>query len=592
MKNGPPGPYRASALRALLRYAVPHKLVLLTALGLTLVGSVLALAQPLFTEKIITRLGADGEVRWLAAGLFGLVFLSLALTACETWLTERTSERIVLDVRRGLIRRLIHLRIGELDRSEPADLTSRITSDSTMVQYAATSGAIKLVDGALHLLTSIVIMAILSPSLLLVTLGVLVIALVAVLVAFPRMRAAVTTGQEAVGALGASMDRALGAIRTVKASNAEQREIDRADQAAERAYAAALTGARYQVFVTVVTALALQLSFLAVIGMGGVLVAQQDITVATLIAFLLYLFNLGTPVVALIDGATSLHQGLGAMVRIQAVEDMELERHDGPVWAATRSMPATVTFHDVSFGYPGRGSTLSGICFTARAGAVTALVGPSGAGKTTVFSLIERFYEPTAGRITLDGVSIAGQPREAVRRRLAYVEQDTPMLAGTFRENLTYAAPDTDAATILQVLERTQLLDLVAGLPDGLDTDIGARGLALSGGERQRLAVARALLRKPDVLLLDEMTSHLDTRSEVAMRELVTQVARECTVILIAHRLGTVTMADEIVVLDAGMVRAVGSHDQLLQNDSLYQELVRTQLTPSDTDIDAGSLVP
>lgn len=590
MKKGPPGPYRASALRALLRYAAPHKAVLLTALGFTLASSVLALAQPLFTERIITRLGADEEVRWLAAGMVALIVLALALTACETWLTERTSERIVLDVRRGLIRRLIRLRISELDRSEPADLTSRITSDSTMVQYAATGGAIKLVDGALHLLASIVIMAILSPTLLIVALGVLALALVAVLVVFPRMRAAVTTGQEAVGALGASMDRALGAIRMVKASNAEQREIDRADGAAARAYDAALTGVRYQVFVTVVTALALQVSFLAVIGMGGVLVAHGDITVATLIAFLLYLFNLGTPVIALLDGATSLHQGLGAMVRIHAVDSMELEKHEGPVWAPTHSLPAAVTFHNVSFGYPGRGSTLSGVSFTAPAGGVTALVGPSGAGKTTVFSLMERFYEPTAGQITLDGVNIAGQPREVVRQRLAYVEQDTPMLAGTFRENLTYAAPDTDPAIIHDVLKRTQLLDLVVGLPDGLDTDIGARGLALSGGERQRLAIARALLRRPDVLLLDEMTAHLDTRSEAAMRELVVEVARDCTVILIAHRLGTVTMADEIVVLDAGMVRVVGTHHQLLQTDSLYQELVRTQLTPSDTDVE--SLVP
>jgi ABC-type multidrug transport system fused ATPase/permease subunit len=583
------GRYRPSALRALLKYARPHLGVLLGALALTLASSVLALTQPLLTERIITRLGAGDSVRGLAIALFAFILFSLLLTAVESWLTERTSERIVLDVRRGLIRRLIRLRISEVDRSEPADLTSRLTADSTMVQYAATSGAIKLVDGTLHLIAAVVIMAVLSPMLLGVTAGVLVVALVAVVVVFPRVRAAVTRGQEAVGELGASMDRALGAIRTVKASGAEEREIERADKAAVRSYDAALTGVRYQVFISVVTGLAMQASFLAVIGLGGVLVARQDITVAVLIAFLLYLFNLGTPIVALLDGATSLHQGLGAMVRIQQVEEMDVE----PATATApppRRIPS-LAFENVSFGYGDRGEILAGVTFTAPAGGITALVGPSGAGKTTLFSLVERFYEPTAGRILLGGDDISGQPRELVRQQIAYVEQDTPMLAGTLRENLTYAAPDADDAAIVDVLERTQLAGLVSGMPDGIDTDIGTRGLALSGGERQRLAVARALLRRPGVLLLDEMTAHLDSRSEAVMREVIAEVARDCTVLLIAHRLHTVTMADNIVVLDAGLVRAAGTHRELLHSDHLYQELVHNQLLTADDELTTGSLV-
>jgi ABC-type multidrug transport system fused ATPase/permease subunit len=215
----------------------------------------------------------------------------------------------------------------------------------------------------------------------------------------------------------------------------------------------------------------------------------------------------------------------------------------------------------------------------APAGGVTALVGPSGSGKTTVFSLLQRFYEPDSGRVLLDGTDIATLSRAEVRRRIAYVEQDTPMLAGTLRENLLYAAPDAAEDEVTRVLRDTLLDALVARLPEGLDTQVGARGLALSGGERQRLAIARALLRRPQVLLLDEATAHLDGLSETALRHTVERAAEHCTVLLIAHRLSTVTSADHMVLLAGGRVRDHGRHGELLGRDELYRDLAATQLT-------------
>jgi ABC-type multidrug transport system fused ATPase/permease subunit len=578
--------YSSHALRSLLRYAWPHRLVLGIALALTLGSSGMALAQPLITEQIITRLTVGDGVRDLLLVLLAFVLFSLGLTALQTWLAERTAERIVLDMRRGLIRRLIRIAIPELDRQQPADLTTRLTSDSSMIQHAATSGAIKLIDGSLHLIIAVVIMGFLNLKLLAVSGVVLVLATMAILFVLPKIQAAVFRGQEAVGEMGAAVDRALGAIRTVKANGAEEREIERADRAAGRAYQSAIMSIRYQVLISVVSGVALQVSFLAVIGLGGVLVAQREMTVATLIAFLLYLFNLGTPMVALIEGAMSLHTGLGAMLRIRTVEQMAVESDEPSAGDEPDVSVPSVALRDVTFHYDGRTDTLRDVSFTVQPRTVTALVGPSGAGKTTLFSLIQRFYEPASGQIALGGVDIAGRTRAQVRRRIAYVEQDTPMLAGTLRENLLYAAPEVDDAAIADVLTRTLLRDLVESLPDGLDTDIGTRGLALSGGERQRIAIARALLREPQVLLLDEMTAHLDTRSEEKMLQVIGEVAKDCTVILIAHRISTVTMADQIIVMEKGRVRATGRHADLVSSDSLYGELVRNNLlVPNEKDL-------
>jgi ATP-binding cassette subfamily C protein len=209
---------------------------------------------------------------------------------------------------------------------------------------------------------------------------------------------------------------------------------------------------------------------------------------------------------------------------------------------------------------------------------MTAFVGPSGAGKTTVFSMIERFYEPDSGRILLDGRDIRSWPLAALRAAIGYVEQDAPVLSGTLRENLRFGAPAAADAELHDVLVTTRLETMVSRLPDGLDTTVGHRGIKLSGGERQRIAIARALLRHPRLLLLDEVTSQLDAVNEAALRETIADAARSTTVLVVAHRLSTVTMADRIVVMDAGRVRAIGSHTDLVASDPLYGELAATQL--------------
>jgi ATP-binding cassette subfamily C protein len=273
--------------------------------------------------------------------------------------------------------------------------------------------------------------------------------------------------------------------------------------------------------------------------------------------------------------------GAAAVGRILAAHALPVEPEEepeAPHRETAAALPAAVVFEDVRFRYrPELPPVHLGVSFAIEPGGMTAFVGPSGAGKTTVFSLIERFYDPDAGRVLLDGVDVRDWPIAKLRAQIGYVEQDAPVLSGTLRENLLFGAPDAGEDELREVLATARLSSLVASLPEGLSTTVGHRGTKLSGGERQRIAVARALLRRPRLLLLDEATSQLDAVNEAALRDTIADAARTTTVLVVAHRLSTVTMADRIVVMDAGTVRAVGTHAELVATNPLYAELAATQ---------------
>jgi ABC-type multidrug transport system fused ATPase/permease subunit len=438
---------------------------------------------------------------------------------------------------------------------------------------------VQLFNGAITLLGAVVLMAVIDVPLLLVTVAVLATIGGAVGFVMPAIARATERAQEAVGEMGSVLERALGAIRTVKASGAEGREADAISAAADSAYGQGLKNARYQAVVGTSTGLVIQIAFLAVLGVGGARVATGALPVGDLIAFLLYLFYLVDPVAGVAQGAAQLQAGLAAVRRLDAVGRLAVE-HDDPVTAAARDDGPLVAFDEVGFRYRADGPpVLDRVSFTVPARGLMAIVGPSGAGKTTLFALLERFYEPAEGAIAFAGRDLRAWPRAELRAAIAYVEQEAPVLAGTLRANLLYAAPDASEEELSAVLATTRLEGVVAALPDGLETEVGARGTALSGGERQRIAIARALLRRPRLLLLDEASSQLDAVNEQALRAAVASAAAERAVVAIAHRLSTVVAADRILVLDGGVVRAQGTHRELVDGDELYRELAATQLT-------------
>ncbi|MGV9878560.1 ABC transporter ATP-binding protein [Streptomyces sp. NPDC003006] len=577
--------------RALYRHFRPHRGAVAFGALLTLIGAATGLAQPLAAKSLVDRLGGDGSITGILVLLTALVVLGTAIESFGAYILERSAESVVLAARRTLIGRLLRLRLAEVERTQPGDLMSRVTSDTTLLRAVTTQCVVSAVSGSLTFLATIVMMGLMDPVLLGVTLGVIVLIGGAVSVVMPKIARATRRAQEAVGTISTGLERAFGAFRTLKASGAERRESDVVQEAAREAWRHGVRSAKWQAVAWSSVNLAVQVSFLAVLGIGGARVASGAISVSTLVAFLLFLFYLIDPVSRMVEAASQYQVGSAAIARIVQAERLETEETDemeetegvgGPGreadTRATASGPASVAFDDVTFRYRDDLPYVHhGVSLDVPGPGMTAFVGPSGAGKTTVFGLIERFYEATGGRVLVDGKDVREWPLAELRATIGYVEQDAPVLAGTVRENLLFAAPDATEAEVREVLVRARLDRVVERLPEGLDTLVGHRGSKLSGGERQRVAIARALLRKPRLLLLDEATSQLDAVNELALRDVVAEVSREVTVLVVAHRLSTVMLADRIVVMDAGKVRAVGTHAELVAADPLYGELAATQ---------------
>ncbi|MDW8805072.1 ABC transporter ATP-binding protein [Streptomyces scabiei] len=570
-------------VRALYTYVRPHRWAVALGLLCALVGAAGGLLQPLATKALVDRLASGGTVAGILIALTVLVVLGTAVEAFGAYVLERTAESVVLAARRTVVGRLLRLRIAEWERIPPGDLMSRVTSDTTLLRAVSTQAVVSAATGAVAFVAAVVMMAFLDVVLLGVTLGVVVLVGGATMLVMPRIARATERSQEAVGEISVALERAFGAFRTVKASGAEARETARVDAAARRAWRHGVKSAKWEAVAGSADELAVQLAFLAVLAVGGARVASGEIPVSTLIAFLLYLFYLIEPVSRLVEAVSSYQEGAAAISRITQVEHLATEPADREPVSLPRqgaaSGPASVRFEDVSFRYrPGLPHVHQQVSFEVPGSGMTAFVGPSGAGKSTVFALIERFHEAAGGRILVDGKDVQDWCLAELRSAIGYVEQDAPVLAGTLRENLVFAAPGATDDDIREVLARTKLDGLAERLPHGLDTPVGHRGSKLSGGERQRIAIARALLRRPRLLLLDEATSQLDAVNELALRDVITEVARETTVLVVAHRLSTVTGADRIVVMDAGRVRVVGTHKELVTEDALYAQLAATQL--------------
>ncbi|MET8792091.1 ABC transporter ATP-binding protein [Streptomyces pseudogriseolus] len=567
------------AWRLLLSYVRPHRWALLGGALLSLATGATGLALPLVARQLIDDLAHDRAVTGALLLMSALVIGNTVLGAVGSYVLRRAAESVVLGARRTLSSYLLRLRIAAVDRTEPGDLMARVTSDTTLLREVTTDSLIGLGTGGLTLVATVALMGYVEPVLLAVTLGVLALAGVLLGVVVPRIRRASKQAQDAVGVMGASLERVLGALRTVKASGAEPREERALHDAARESWRMSVRAAKWSAAAGNTAGLAMQLAFITVLAVGGARVATGAVDIGTLVAFLLFVFYLMSPISQVVGAVTQYQAGSAALARIQEALRLPAEPAAPPAaLPSPGAAPAAVAFTDVRFRYADDLPYVHhGVTFTVPAQGLTAFVGPSGAGKTTVFSLIERFYDPESGVITVDGRDLAHWDLPELRAAIGYVEQDAPVLSGSLRDNLLLGNPDADEGTLTRVLKTTRLDGLVARLPDGLDTLVGHRGTKLSGGERQRVAIARALLRRPRLLLLDEATSQLDAVNEAALRDTVADVARTTTVLVVAHRLSTVTAADRIVVMDAGRVRAVGTHRELVAADPLYAELAAMQ---------------
>ncbi len=592
-----------ASFRQLLPYLAEHRGVLAVVVALSLVGAGASLLQPLLVSQVIGFVQHGQALGMLVWALVGLVLASAVISGIQHYLLQRTGTSVVLSARRQLVQRMLRLPIAEFDQRRTGDLVSRVGSDSTLLYAVVTQGLVDAIGGAVLFLGALIAMLVIDPVLLGLTVGVIAVSVVAVVLLSGRVRTASRQQQEKVGDLAASVERSISAIRTVRASNATARETDAVVEDAVGAYHAGVRVAKISSLIVPLSAIALQVSLLVVLGVGGYRVASGAITIANLVAFILFLFMMIMPLGQAFGALTSVNQALGALGRIQEIIAIPSEdEHDAALEpAAPVTTDAAITFDDVHFSYPESAhkterekaiaaavgedalpprdlEVLHGVSFEVPRGSRVALVGPSGAGKSTILALIERFYDPTAGVVRLGGVDVRGIPRDALRAQIGYVEQDAPVLAGTLRDNLTLSSPDATDEQCRAVLHSVNLDEVLERNERGLDAPVGESGVMLSGGERQRLAIARALLAAPPILLLDEATASLDGLNEQLLRDAIDAVAQNRTLLVIAHRLSTVVDSDRIIVLDHGRVVGVGTHSELVVSTPLYKDLAKHQL--------------
>ncbi|MFF2052878.1 ABC transporter ATP-binding protein [Leifsonia sp. NPDC058194] len=623
----------------LLPYLLEHKKVLAVVIVLSVLGAAASLAQPLLVSQVIDIVGKGGALGGIVWGLVALVVVSGLISGYQHYLLQRTGEGVVLSSRRKLVGRMLRLPISEFDTRRTGDLVSRVGSDTTLLRAVLTQGLVEAIGGALTFVGALIAMLIIDPVLLGLTVLVVAVSIAVVTLLSGRIRVASQKAQNKVGDLAAAVERAISSVRTIRAANATDREIAAVDENATGAYKMGIQVAKISALVVPVAGIAMQVSFLVVLGVGGFRVASGAITVANLVAFILFLFMMILPLGQAFGAIAAVNSALGALGRIQEILDLPTEdqrdREIAPlawtVGAANEGLapeaPA-IEFADVHFAYPEHdettpgvtaptsapksvervaaeafggvdvvaeaevaagtgtdgtppaphGGVLHGVSFTVPRGKRTALVGPSGAGKSTILALIERFYDVEGGEVRFGGLDVRSLERTSLREQIGYVEQDAPVLAGSLRDNLTLSAPYATDQACIDVLHAVNLTEVLERNELGLAAPVGEDGIMLSGGERQRLAIARALLAAPPVLLLDESTSSLDGRNEQLMREAIDAVAEDRTLLVIAHRLSTVVDSDQIVVLDHGRVVGVGTHSELVASTPLYRDLAKHQL--------------
>ena len=578
-------------LRRILRFLRPYVLHVAGALLALVVaaGTVLSLGQGL---RFLIDQGLTSDNEHLLNGALQVLLAATVLLAAATYarflLVSWIGERVVADLRRDVFSHLVRLSPAFFEVNRTGEVLSRLTTDTTLLQVVIGS-AVSVGLRNVLLMTGGTVMLLVSSARLTGLVVLFVPLVVAPIIIIGRMvRRLSSLAQERVAEVSAQAGEALGEIRVMQAFTHEDADRRRFAARVEEAFVTSVRRVRAR---AVLTASVILLIFTAVgfiLWMGGKAVIAGTMTGGELSAFIFYAIVVAGSVGALSEVVGDLQRAAGATERL-----MELLATVPEITApaSPRPLPAPrgeVTFDGVSFRYPTRPDSraLDGFTLAVRPGETVALVGPSGAGKTTVFQLLLRFYDPEAGSVRFDGVDLREADPAAVRARMGLVPQEPAIFSGSVLENIRYGRPEAGDAEVAAAAAAAAALGFIEELPERMQTELGERGIRLSGGQRQRIAIARAILRDPALLLLDEATSSLDAESERLVQRALDRLMRDRTTIVIAHRLATVLKADRIVVMDKGRIVASGTHQALMAEGGLYARLARLQFDMSDVSPD------
>ncbi|SOC16911.1 ATP-binding cassette subfamily B protein [Rhodobacter sp. JA431] len=574
---------RVAGLRGLAPFLAPYKMMALATLAALVATACVTLILPVAVRRVVDSFQSGGELLdeyFLAAHIIAAL---LALgTAVRYWLVSRFGERVVADIRKAVFDRVIGLSPAFYEKILTGEIISRITTDPTLIQSLIGSSVSVALRNLLILIGGLIMLMLTSAKLTGLVLLIVPLVVVPIIIMGRRLRKLSRENQDWIASSSGSASEALLSVQTVQAFTHEPRTRAAFSDVTEKAFGVASARITMR---AVMTALVIFLVFAGIVGVlwiGARDVRAGAMTVGELVQFVIYAVMVSAAVGALSEIWGELLRAAGATERLVELLNSEDSVQD-PAEPKALTLPAkgAITFDNVTFHYPSRPemSALNTVNLSIEPGETVALVGPSGAGKTTIIQMILRFYDPETGRILIDGQDLRSLKRADFRRAIALVPQDPVIFATTARENIRFGRPDATDAEVEEAARAAHAHDFLSALPQGFDTYVGERGVMLSGGQKQRIAIARAILRDAPILLLDEATSALDAASERAVQAAFDEMRADRTTLIVAHRLATVKKADRIVVFDQGEIIAQGTHESLVAEGGLYARLARLQFT-------------
>lgn len=566
-------------LSLILSLEIP-KWALAIGLASSIVTTLVGLAVPLLTKSLVDGFSIEAVSPALVAGLVSAFILQAVINGVSIYLLSMVGQKIVAGLRERMWIHLIRLRVSYFERQASGETVSRVVNDTGIVRNLITDRFPQFVTGIISIIGAVIILLVLDWKMT----GIMLLAVpvtIAVMIPLGRKMAKISRSlQDETAVFTGQVQQTLSEIRLMKASTAEEVEEASGLAGIQKLFRIGLKEAKIYAWIAPLMYTVVMAVIVMIIGYGGIRVAEGTMTTGSLVAFLLYLFQIIMPMTTFALFFTELQKAKGATERIIEILALPLEEGQQGIEMDIRGLPLRVS--NVSFAYEKEAPVIDGISFEAHPSEMIAFAGPSGGGKTTVFGLIERFYEPDSGHITIGDIPISQLTLNSWRGQIGYVSQESAMMGGTIRANLTYGLPNAETVPdgeLWRVAGMAYAEEFIRNFPEGLDTQVGERGVKLSGGQRQRIAIARAFLRDPKILMMDEATASLDSQSEGIVQRALSRLMEGRTTFVIAHRLSTIVDADKIVFIENGQITGMGTHAELSRSHGLYQEFAQQQWT-------------